>query len=187
MNNDLKRRIDAMRARLDGRAPVAEIHASSQLFVTPDPVCRRLVALAGVTDADHILEPEAGTGAILRAIREAAPLARCDAVELNGELFQALRRAFPDVRVINADFLQYQSDIRYSKILMNPPFQHAADIQHIRRALALLDTGGVLAAICLNGPRQEKALRPLAASWEVLARGTFAYTDVSTVMLTVRR
>lgn len=162
MNNDLKQRIDAMRDRLDGGAAVAEIHVSSQLFVTPDLVCRRLVALAGVTGADHVLEPEAGTGAILRAIREAAPLARCDAVELNGELFQGLRRAFTDIRVINANFLQYQSDTRYSKILMNPPFQYAADIQHIRRALALLDTGGVLAAICLNGPRQEKALRPLA-------------------------
>lgn len=185
MNNDLKQRIDAMRVRLDSRAPVAEIHASSQLFVSPDPVCRRLVALAGVTDADHVLEPEAGTGAILRAIREVVPLARCDAVELNGELFQGLRRAFPDVRVTNADFLQYQSDTRYSKIIMNPPFHRGQDIRHIRQALTLLKPGGVLTGVCLNGPRQQNALRPLADIWGPLPRGTFTYTDVGTAIVRI--
>lgn len=76
MHSELRDRIQAMRARLDGRTPVAEIRASSQLFVSPDPVCRQMVDLAELNDSDRILEPEAGTGAILRAIREAAPLAR---------------------------------------------------------------------------------------------------------------
>lgn len=69
MRSELRDHIRTMRARLDGRAPVTEIRASSQLFVSPDPVCRRLVSLAEVVDSDHILEPEAGTGAILRAVR----------------------------------------------------------------------------------------------------------------------
>lgn len=72
MHSELRDRIQAMRARLDGRAPVTEIRASAQLFVTPDPVCQRLADLSEVTDADLVLEPEAGTGAILRAIRAAA-------------------------------------------------------------------------------------------------------------------
>lgn len=79
MNSELRERIQAMRARLDGRTPVAEIRASSQLFVTPDPVCHQMVDLAEITASDRILEPEAGTGAILRAILEVAPLARCGA------------------------------------------------------------------------------------------------------------
>lgn len=62
MHSELRNRIQAMRARLDGRTPVAEIRASSQLFVTPDPVCQRLADLSEVTDADLVLEPEAGTG-----------------------------------------------------------------------------------------------------------------------------
>ncbi len=82
MHSELRDRIQAMRARLDGRTPVAEIRASSQLFVTADPVCHQMVDLAELSDSDRILEPEAGTGAILRAILEAVPLARCDAVEL---------------------------------------------------------------------------------------------------------
>lgn len=62
MHSELRDRIQAMQARLDGRTPVAEIRASSQLFVTPDPVCRQMADLAELNDSDRILEPEAGTG-----------------------------------------------------------------------------------------------------------------------------
>lgn len=73
MHHDLKHRIQAMRDKLEGRAPVAEIQGTSQLFVTPAPECRRLVELADVRETDRILEPSAGTGAILQAIRDAVP------------------------------------------------------------------------------------------------------------------
>ncbi|EBZ4937776.1 class I SAM-dependent methyltransferase [Salmonella enterica subsp. enterica serovar Java] len=186
MHSELRDRIQAMRARLDGRTPVAEIRASSQLFVTPDPVCHQIIDLAEITDSDRILEPEAGTGAILRAIREVAPLARCDAVELNAALAAHLRAAFPGVNVWCGDFLEYQPENLYSKILMNPPFQHVQDIRHIQHALTLLESGGILTAVCLNGPRQQKILKPLADVWEPLPRGTFTYTDVSTVLLRIQ-
>ncbi|GJI51712.1 hypothetical protein ECZC21_53900 [Escherichia coli] len=81
MHSQLRERIRLMRARLDNAAPVAEIRAESQLFVTPAPVCDRLVTLAEISNRDHILEPSAGTGAILRAIRDTAPGAMCDAVK----------------------------------------------------------------------------------------------------------
>lgn len=95
MHSELKGRIQAMRARLDGRTPVAEIRASSQLFVTPD-------------------------------------------------------------------------------------------LRHIQHALTLLESGGILTAVCLNGPRQQKILRPLSDVWEPLPRGTFTNTDVSTVLLRIQ-
>lgn len=53
MHHDLKHRIQAMRVKLEGRAPVAEIRGSSQLFVTPSPECRRLVELADVRETDR--------------------------------------------------------------------------------------------------------------------------------------
>ncbi len=86
MHSQLRERIRLLRARLDNAAPVAEIRAESQLFVTPAPVCDRLVTLAEISNRDHILEPSAGTGAILRAIRDTAPEAMCDAVESNSGL-----------------------------------------------------------------------------------------------------
>lgn len=92
MHHGLKHRIQAMRDKLEGRAPVAEIQGSSQLFVTPSPECRRLVELADVRETDRILEPSAGTGAILQAIRDAVPRAKCDAVELHAGLARHCRR-----------------------------------------------------------------------------------------------
>ncbi|EHV84141.1 ydcA [Escherichia coli DEC7D] len=62
MHSQLRERIRLMRARLDNAAPVAEIRAESQVFVTPAPVCDRLVTLAEISNRDHILEPSAGTG-----------------------------------------------------------------------------------------------------------------------------
>lgn len=183
MHSALKQRIEMMRGRIEGRAPVAEVHASAQLFVSPDPVCARLVSLAGIGDSDIILEPNAGTGAILRAVRAVAPGAMCDAVELNAGLCQYLRNEFEGVAVTCCDFLQYVPGKRYSRIVMNPPFGHAQDIKHIRHAFTLLAPGGVLTAVCLNGPRQERALKAQSDIWEPLPRGTFTYTDVSTVII----
>lgn len=156
MHSQLRERIRLMRARLDNAAPVAEIRAESQLFVSPAPICDRLVTLAEISNRDHILEPSAGTGAILRAIRDTAPEAMCDAV-------------------------QY-----YSRIIMNPPFSHGQDIRHILRAFSLLRPGGVLVAVCLNGPRQQEKLLPFSDVREELPRGTFAYTDVPTMIIRLR-
>ncbi|MGU9926707.1 class I SAM-dependent methyltransferase, partial [Klebsiella pneumoniae] len=107
MHHGLKHRIQAMRDKLEGRAPVAEIQGSSQLFVTPSPECRRLVELADVRETDRILEPSAGTGAILQAIRDAVPRAKCDAVELHAGLARHLQAHFPEVRIWCGDFLEY--------------------------------------------------------------------------------
>lgn len=182
MHTDLKQRIETMRAKLDERA----LSAASQLFVTPEAACARLVTLAEIKDTDCILEPSAGTGAILRAIKNAAPAARCDAVELNAALAGHLRGAFSGVNVWCGDFMEYAQVVHYDKIIMNPPFNHAQDIRHIQRALSLLKPDGMLTAICLNGPRQQKNLKPLCDVWEELPRGTFSYTDVSTAIIRLR-
>ncbi|ENM1723444.1 class I SAM-dependent methyltransferase [Escherichia coli] len=127
MHSQLRERIRLMRARLDNAAPVAEIRAESQLFVTPAPVCDRLVTLAEISNRDHILEPSAGTGAILRAIRDTAPGAMCDAVEINSGLVRYLRDNFNGVRVQCGDFMEWQPVQYYSRVIMNPPFSHGQD------------------------------------------------------------
>ncbi|MCZ6054159.1 class I SAM-dependent methyltransferase, partial [Escherichia coli] len=120
MHSQLRERIRLMRARLDNAAPVAEIRAESQLFVTPAPVCDRLVTLAEISNRDHILEPSAGTGAILRAIRDTAPGTMCDAVEINSGLVRYLRENFNGVRVQCGDFMEWQPVQYFSRVIMNP-------------------------------------------------------------------
>lgn len=46
--------------------------------------------------------------------------------------------------------------------------------------------GGVLVAVCLNGPRQQEKLLPFSDVREELPRGTFAYTDVPTMIIRLR-
>jgi hypothetical protein len=47
--------------------------------------------------------------------------------------------------------------------------------------------GEDVVAICAGGPRQERALRPLAGTWEELPCDTFAGTSVRSVLLSVER
>ena len=60
---------------------------------------------------------------------------------------------------------------------MNPPFGAGADIKHITHALTMPKPGGRLVALCVNGPRQDTALRPLVdasgGDWEDLPADSF--------------
>ncbi|HIA2993587.1 TPA: class I SAM-dependent methyltransferase, partial [Escherichia coli] len=97
-----------------------------------------------------------------------------------------LRDNFNGVRVQCGDFMEWQPVQYYSRIIMNPPFSHGQDIRHILRAFSLLRPGGVLVAVCLNGPRQQEKLLPFSDVREELPRGTFAYTSVPTMIIRLR-
>lgn len=155
-----------------------------QLFPTPGPLAARMVDLAEIAPGHTVLEPSAGTGALLDAVRAAGFFtAAVTAVEINEGLADRLRLRFDDVK--QADFLACDRLGTFDRVLMNPPFEHGADIKHVLHARSLLNPGGRLVAICAGGPRQEAVLRPLAATWEELPAGTFAGTGVRAVLLTI--
>ncbi|MGD9661517.1 MAG: DUF3560 domain-containing protein [Porticoccaceae bacterium] len=165
--------------------PVAVV-AVPQLFPTPRDIAAQLVAAAGIEEGQTILEPSAGTGNLL----EAVPHGKITAVEINAGLAARLREAYPAVTVKQADFLACNGDLGgFDRIIMNPPFENAVDIKHIKHAAHMLKPGGVLVALCANGPRQNEQLRPLASTWEVLPANSFqaAGTGVNVAMLTIRR
>lgn len=110
------------------------------------------------------------------------------AVEVNTKLAEHLRHEFPLTDVRAADFLRCNGDLgEFDRIVMNPPFENAADIRHILHALGMLKPGGRLVAICANGPRQREALQPIATRWEDLPAGTFANTgtQVNTALVVI--
>jgi hypothetical protein len=41
---------------------------------------------------------------------------------------------------------------------MNPPFADMQDVKHIEHAWTMLKPGGLMVALCANGPRQQAAL-----------------------------
>lgn len=186
---------DAMKDSL--RAGV-QVVAAPQLFPTPPELARRMADEAGILAGRRVLEPSAGTGNLVRAIFNNASGADCVrvvAVEQNSGLVQALMQQREKTVYANdgnfvirhADFLTCNGDLgTFDAVLMNPPFENAADIHHIQHAMKFLKPGGVLVAICANGPRQNERLKPLMDSWEVLPSGTFAGTGVTAALMTWR-
>ena len=62
------------------------------------------------------------------------------------------------------------------------------DVHHIKHAAKFLTDGGLLVALCANGPRQREALLPIAETWEELPAGSFRSegTSVDVALLTIR-
>lgn len=123
-----------------------------QFFATPPEVADWLVMLAGgVHDDEKVLEPSAGTGAIIDAIHRSCPDVIVDCYELMPENKEILSKK-DNIRILGDDFTK--CDVaQYDKIIANPPFSKNQDIRHVRRMYECLNPGGVLAAI--TGPHWE--------------------------------
>jgi protein-L-isoaspartate O-methyltransferase len=175
-----------------------QVVSAPQLFPTPPELARRMVELAEIEPGQAVLEPSAGTGNILRAIREVTyqwfgSMPIRTAVEINTRLCDRLRISEAGATIHARDFLQCHGDIgTFHKILMNPPFGGGQDIEHIKHAMGMLKPGGRLVAICADGPRQNDTLKPIVdamgGTWEKLPQGTFkdSGTNVNTVLLTLQ-
>lgn len=159
-----------------------QVVSAPQLFPTPAAVVARMVEFADLVAGMRVLEPSAGTGAILKGIAAAGVAVDVQSVEINGRLAQALPG-----QVRCADFLECtRHEIGdFDRVLMNPPFENGADIKHITRALTFLKPGGRIVAICADGPRQRTQLQPLADYWEDLPSGTFEGTQVRAALLVI--
>lgn len=185
--SELRERFQRIAQRHEnGTAPRAV--SSFQLFQTPPDLARRMVELAGDRASMCVLEPSAGLGRILTALETESP-AEVVAIEVAQQCADELRRR-SGLRVIQRDFLTVEPrEIgQFDAVIMNPPFHMRADIRHIQHAKRFILPGGVLVALCMDTQLREKALRPLASTWEQIPAGTFRQegTDVPTILLTIR-
>lgn len=164
-----------------------QVVAADQLFPTPPDVAARMVEFAGLEPGARILEPSAGTGRILDAVRALrVPGYQVVAVERDRRLAETLERLHGlRAQVVAADFLTLQPEQlgQFDRVVMNPPFSGADDIRHILHARRMLKPGGRLVALCAAGPRQVQTLQPLAEHWEDLPAGTFSGTNVRAALL----
>lgn len=173
----------------NGTAPKAL--TAFNLFQTPESLVCKMIDLAGDLKVKRILEPSAGLGRIYRGIINAGGQ-DITLIEENPGLCSQLYNMTEgdmDTKLLQRDFLQNNNINPFDIILMNPPFKMGRDIKHILHAREMLKPGGLLVAICANGPRQNRKLFPLCESWEVLPGGTFKAegTNVSTVLLSMRK
>jgi hypothetical protein len=148
----------------------------------------------------RILEPSAGTGAIVNALLEDFPglRGRIDCVEPDPIKCHLLRQLNAG-QVFNSYFENWEPDARYHAVLMNPPFstpeEQDAYITHIRKAASLLADvpSKLLVAIapsnCLSrDSARHREFRNFAGSClevEVLEPGVFkdSGTNIETAIL----
>lgn len=150
-----------------------------EFFPTPKEIIIRMAApYADRLTTACILEPSAGSGAILDTLLEGIPMTitmkdgraytieqkpkkeKIWCVERNPELQLLLQKK--GYRLVADDFLDYQPDIRYDLILMNPCFSKGD--QHLLHAWDILRSGDI--ACLLNA---ETVRNPYTATRKQLA------------------
>jgi protein-L-isoaspartate O-methyltransferase len=152
-------------------------------FPTPLAIIERMLALAEIEPHHLVLEPSCGKGDILDALRNRYADLAVVAIEQNRTLADILSAKGHEVQF--GDFLEHRG--QYDRILMNPPFESGADMEHIRFAFDLLRNGGKLVSVVSEGPffRADKRsvayrdwLDDVGAEIEQLPDGSFAGEDV---------
>ncbi|WP_052761470.1 DUF3560 domain-containing protein [Xanthomonas citri] len=189
-SQETEKQITAMRATLAQGG--VQVHVAHQLFPTSEGVAEMMIDLAELGDGMCVLEPSAGTGVLLAAATASASSLSLTVVEINPGLCRLLTSQ--GYRVIEADFLSLDplQQGQVDRVLMNPPFVDGSDIKHILHASRFVRPGGLLVAICADGPRQNAQLRPVAegsgGEWLPLPVGSFKHagTNVNAVLLTIR-
>ena len=115
----------------------------TQFFPTPKSVAERVIELAEIEDGDFILEPSAGQGALVDCIPKGHPLLCVEPMKENVDVL--LRKGYVTANITFEEY--YDPDIKYDRIVMNPPFSGQKDILHVQMAYDMLVHGGVLVAI----------------------------------------
>lgn len=175
-----KKRNLATLAKPEIRQPLT-VDRASECHITPAPVAARMASYLGPLKSGKILEPSAGTGALLQALLDVGTEPQAiTAIERHNKLASAL--SFEGVTVRNCCFLEYAADTgeRFEKIIMNPPFSKVR--QHMKAALALLDKkeGAALVALVPITFQHEDA-----QTLEELDENTFATAKVRTKIILI--
>lgn len=168
-----------------------------QFFSTPPELAEWLVSLSDVSPDHAVLEPSAGTGAIINAIHKAYPDVTVDAFELMPENRQTLER-MSRVCLVGEDFTQGVPRL-YDRIFANPPFSKNQDVKHTRMMYdALNPDGGEMCVITsrhwVSSSEKECAefrewLQEVGAETHEIPEGVFdeSGTNVATMAIVIKR
>lgn len=124
-----------------------------EFYPTPEPVIARMLEPWLDQDGKYnalrdmkILDPSAGSGAILKHImeRHAYAYPELHAVEINPTC-RTLLEAIKGVRLEHDDFLKYTPETSFDLIVMNPPFSNGA--KHVLHAWEIMERGDIVALL----------------------------------------
>lgn len=149
-----------------------------QFYPTPEVVAKAAIELAEIGDSDVCLEPEAGTG----CLAELMPKDRTQCIEISELHCKILASKGLDVSC--SDFLNWnRTGLKFSKIVMNPPYSEGRWQAHLSHAATMLRADGRLVAILPASAKGKDVLPGLNLTWSRVYSNEFAGTTVSVVIL----
>jgi predicted RNA methylase len=116
----------------------------TQFYPTPKKVAQRVIELAEISDKMSVLEPSAGTGALLDEITKKVCVIGVEPLAENSAVL--LKKGYPHITCTFEAFAR-DTDLKVDRVVMNPPFSGQRDAIHTMMAYNLLKTGGILTAI----------------------------------------
>lgn len=127
-----------------------------QFFETPENIAKELCNMAEITKDSNVLEPSVGKGRIADAAYECHPN-KLVGLDINTELERYLKDK-PYQTLLGIDFLEYETEEKFNRIVMNPPFTKHQDIKHFMKAYEILAECGILVSIMSIAPffREDK-------------------------------
>ena len=128
-------------------------------FPTPAVIVDRMIELAQPFKREfNVLEPSAGQGHISDKlvnipIEQRGMVAVCEILPENVQILE--EKGYGGYAVCG-DFFDYaiechKNNMYFDRIIMNPPFERQADIDHVTAAYGLLAPGGILVTIMSAG------------------------------------
>ena len=169
-----------------------------QFYPTPKEVAEYLVELADIKEDETILEPSAWLWNIAEVIREKytddkwplySDLILC---ELDNNKCKELLSKF--FLVYEWDFLNYNPEFKFDKIIANPPFSKSQDVKHILHMYELLREWGKIVSVASSSikTRQGKLydeLRALNPEFLELPEWSFkdSWTMVNSVIVLLNK
>jgi len=109
-------------------------------FFTPEHVAAQMADILDARAGDVILEPSAGRGALVRAVKNRNKNVGVYAVEINPEYEDDLRSVAENYEI--GDFLLSFHDDDYHGCISNPPFGNGIDLQaHVDKIRSVVMLG----------------------------------------------
>lgn len=121
-----------------------------QFFPTPRELAEFMCDFAELSPTHTVLEPSCGRGDLADVIYERCQNLTC--IELNEDMSRYLAdKPYPCTFM---DFLSMsaESQGKFDRIIMNPPFSRQQDILHVLHAYELLAPGGILVSVLSTAP-----------------------------------
>lgn len=140
------KKTESKAAKLE-RELIGDRSVGIDFFPTPPAQSDYIVGLADIQPGMDVLEPSAGNGHLADSIGKLG--VQADVIELSPTLREILEAK--GYRIAGNDFMEFDAEGEYDRIVMNPPFSKRMDAEHVMHAYKMLKPGGRLVSIMGEG------------------------------------